>query len=38
VLPLGIGPLFAAAFAPDGLTVAAGGDGGQVVIADVDEP
>ena len=32
----GIGKLYCAAFAPDGLTCAAGGENGQVVIWDVD--
>jgi hypothetical protein len=32
----GIGPLFAVAFAPDGLTVAAGGADGQVIHWDLD--
>ncbi|MBY0456740.1 MAG: hypothetical protein K2V38_05350 [Gemmataceae bacterium] len=33
----GIGKLYCAAFSPDGLTCAAGGEGGQIVIWDVDD-
>ena len=33
----GIGKVYSACFAPDGLTCAAGGESGQVVIWDVDE-
>jgi WD40 repeat protein len=32
----GIGKLYCAAFAPDGLTCAAGGDNGQVVLWDAE--
>jgi WD40 repeat protein len=36
-IDLDLGPLRAVAFAPDGLTVVAGGDAGVMAIVDVDD-
>jgi WD40 repeat protein len=36
-LDAGVGPLWGLALAPDGMTVAVGGEGGEIIIIDMDE-